>query len=585
MNAMKRGATGLVVIAAILAPLCEAQSTDAQALAYALGLDVTSKHIVAYCERNGAANATRMQTAWQAWRAANRIDALQAQLPANLKGTLEQRFAALAPSIEEKMRTAGEANAACAASGSIWQSPEFDLRARHPQLFAAGANAGAAAATPSTAADKSTAGAAATANLATGAATANPAAGAATAAGDAAGANASPAKSFDRRYLLQDPAPSGTFYTPAQLRPLVDSWRKSGDYEAAKRAMRDHGPLYIQGKVIKRREHIYLDSNDGVFSAKLQVSPGIDLSMFENQTVTVKGELDELPSSLMFLRKARLVRSAENLKPSTLDAQAGLFRMSVEPARYAAEPGQGITPGEIFGILHHGYGASGVSGYEFREEVRLLLKDGTAYMGTAIAPELIDKDKSRSMQPQLWGKWRKSGESFEIQEQDDRGRAQEWKKAEGSLLPPWPQNHKLTGAYTVQSFSGSSFLGGTYSSSTIVFQPDGRFERIKFSRSSSGSMAQTGSDFSANASSHSDGKGSSSVASANQGGRYTGSSVNVTSQRASNDGAGNRGSYVLSGLSLQMKYDDGKVENLLCAPWNTKYDYIVLAGRTYSRKK
>lgn len=556
-----RKTSALWIAATMMSSVCNAQAVDMQALAYALGLDATSKHILSYCERNGAGNLAQLQQAWHAWRGSNRLDDLQARIPVNLKGALDEKFAALAPSIEAKMRAAGDAKSACGGAGSVWQTPEFDLRTKHPQLFAAGAGV----ATPSaaaSAADKTDAGAAGNANAA-----------------------AAAPKTFDRRYVLADPAPSGTFYTPAQLRALVDSWRKSGDFEAAKRAMRNHGPLFVQGKVIMRGEHAFIDSNDGVFSAKLQVSPSVDLSMFANQTVTVKGDIDEIPISLVFLRNTRLVRSADNLKPSNLDSQAGLYRMSVEPARFAASPGQGIKPEEIFGILHHGYGATGVSGYEFREEIRLLLKDGTAYMGTAIAPELVDKDKSRTMQPQLWGKWRKSGEGFEIQEQDDRAKPQEWKKAQGNLLPPWPQNHKITGSYTLQSFHGSTFLGGTYSSTTIVFQPDGRFERIRYSQSHSGSMAETGSDFSASASSHSDGKGSSSVASGGQGGRFTGASNHVMTKQSSGDGSGNRGSYVVSGLSLQLKYDDGKTENLLCAPWNTKYDHMVLSGQTYSRKK
>lgn len=570
---MLRSVAGALLLSVAASSVCRADAVDAQALAYVVGLDATSQHIVSYCERKGVGNVADLRRAWHAWRESIQIESLRRQIPANLQGTLDQKFAALAPSIEEKMRAAGDPKSACGGVGSLWKSPEFDVRAKHPQLFAARADAGApdaAGASPQPPGDAPANG--------------NRPAGVSSSVGGA-DVDAGPPKTFDRRYVLQDAAPSGTYYTPAQLQALVDSWRKSGDYEAAKRAMRNHGPLFIQGKVVRRGDHTYLDSNDGVFSARMQVSPGIDLSMFENQSVTVRGELDEFPSALMFLRNTRLVRSAANLKPSTLDAQAGLYRMKVEPARFTAAPGQGIKPEEIFGILHHGYGATGVSGYEFREEVRLLLKDGTAYMGTAIAPELVDKDKSRAMQPQLWGKWRKSGDKFEIQEQDDRGRAKEWKMAQGNLLPPWPQNHKLTGAYTVQSFSGSTFLGGTYASSTIVFQPDGRFERVRYSLSHSGTMAEMGSDFSASASSHSDGKGSSSVASGGTGGKYTGASSHAMSKRASSDGSGNRGSYVVSGLSLQLKYDDGEVENLLCAPWDTKYDNIVVSGRTYSRKK
>lgn len=531
-----------------------ARSMDTKAVAYALGMDVTSRHMVAYCRDNNAPNARVLEGLWQQWRQDNQIDSLTAGLSDDLRKALDARFADMDAAIARKMREEGNAATVCQGIASVWRSPEFDLRARYPQLQslppAPAARAGASQVAPRDSGDGST----------------------------------YDLKNFNRDYVFPDLAPGGTYYTPAQLTALVASWRKAADVGAARRAMREHGPLFVKGRVVQQGEHYQLFSDDGVFRSRLAVSTGLNLSMFNGRTITVVGVLDELPGSMVFLRKTRLVQDASRLKPSGLDETAGLNRKAVDNRQITAADGNGLKPYQVYGVLYHGYGTTGVSGYEFREEVRLLLKDGSVYFSDDMAPDALDAGKSQKLEPQQWGKWRQAGGGFQIARNDAFGALGEYRPAPGRILPAWPRDQRLNGAYTAQSFHGSLALGGTYSSTRFVFKPDGRFERIGYSQSGSGTLAQTGSGFSASASTHSDGKGTRSVGGGGNDGSITGSSNYAYTSKKSGDGSGNRGTYRLDGLGLEMRFDDGRVERVLCAPWDDKHDKIYMFGTTYSSR-
>lgn len=541
-KARTAGFTALLGIGASCT-LHAANSTDTLAISEALGLDASSGHIVDYCRDHGAPNAAALARDWQTWRRGQDIDALAGQLDPAQRTRVQQGFADLRPTIERKMAAAGAPATACKAVGSLWQSENYDIRRRQPQLYAGGARAAERAPAPviERAPSQTTRAAAA------------PVAGVAAA---------------------------GVYYTPAQLRALFDSLH-GGSYDATMRAVRAHGPLIVQGQVVRRKEHFYIESNDGVFASTVTVSPGIDVSRYEGQTITVRGELDEPPGSMVFLKKTQLVGDTSGLRPSPLDAKKGLYRMAVDAARVAAAPGKGIAPAELAGVLHHGHGVTTSSGYQYKEEVRLLLKDGTAYFAERAAPETIDKAKSRQLEPQLWGEWRRAGGGFELRRRDGNGEFGPWQAAEGQMLPAWRDGHRLQGTWVLHSFYGSGGFGGTYFKNSFKFNPDGRFERVNFTRSTSAAVAP---DFSSSTTSSSDGKGSSSVSSTHAGGNDSGGSVTVTSQNRKGDGSGNRGTYRLDGYSLQLTYDDGQVETLLCAPWNTKYENLVIGGATYSNK-
>ena len=150
------------------------------------------------------------------------------------------------------------------------------------------------------------------------------------------------------------------------------------------------------------RDWFYLETNDGTMTSRHWVVAGINLGAFEGQEVTLALRLKELPVALIYPGETRLVRDPSALRASTLPSAPGLRRLKVDVARITAAPGRGLAASRIHGVLYHGRGTTGANGYEFREEVRLLLTDGWAYLREDIAPADIDVELSRRLEPQNW---------------------------------------------------------------------------------------------------------------------------------------------------------------------------------------
>ncbi len=91
--------------------------------------------------------------------------------------------------------------------------------------------------------------------------------------------------------------------------------------------------------------------------------------------------------------------------------------------------------------------------------------------------------------------------------------------------------------------------------------------------------AQSPVEFSASASSSTSGAGTSSTAGGSNPGVYTRSSSQT------NDGAKNRGTYRLEGMTLELRSDAGEVVRYLCVPLDARGDAFYLLGRSFSRKR
>lgn len=251
-------------------------------------------------------------------------------------------------------------------------------------------------------------------------------------------------------------------------------------------------------------------------------------------------------------------------------------------AQLRAAPGQGIQAADIVAVLHHGYSMTqSGGGMEWIDETRLLLKDGWVYQPDEVPPSDLNVQASRRLEADRWQRWRAKGKGYEMQEPEAAGKnagktAGEWREMPGSAVPAWAKGRRLDQVVSKANFYGSLFLGGSYFKNSYIFKPDGRFETVGYSQSSSGLMAAN-QGFTAQASSYSSGKGSRS-----SGGGGNGSVV-AQSQRSQDDGAEHRGSYHFEGYTLELRYDSGQVVRKLSYPWSEKLDNIVIGGVSFSR--
>ena len=536
-----------------------AQSDDARrAMASIVGLDLTSADIVEWCASRAPDAAAPLRAAWQTWRSANAVDQITGRLDAELLRRTREGMGQVTAATRLKLSKAGLPATVCPQLSSMWTSTEFDARRTY-----------AAAYTHLSEVPDSAPGTAAPAR--------QPAASGAAPAATAPRAQGQ----FNTQYYASTTRPTGSVYSVAQMTALRQQWVGTPyNYDRGLQSMRAAGTLYIAGKVMKRGARFFLETNDGAFSSSLSVAPDIGLSAFEGQEITLQGDLDELPNSMVFLRNTRVVRDPSGLRASTVSAAPGLRRKTVSPAEITAANGRGVQPQDLVGMHYVAYGTTGVSGYEFREELRLLFRDGWAYLRFDVPPADLDVAASRRLEPQQWAHWRRDGSEYAFQRQDDNGKSSgDWSRKPGRMIPAWKAAQRLSGSYSAAAFNGSIAFGGTYSSTSVSFTPDGRWERVGYSQTSSASVAaQEPVGYSGSASSVSDGSGTRSSAGGGNASVYAGS------QSRRDDGAKNRGTYRFDGMTIELRSDDGKVTRALCLPMDGELKSIFLFGRSFSRK-
>ena len=320
---------------------------------------------------------------------------------------------------------------------------------------------------------------------------------------------------------------------------------------------------------------LVIDQGERISGAKVHL--GFNAEAWVGREVVVRGLVTTLRSYYADLDDGAIVTDTAGLTPSPL-AQKPLGRKDVLLQRVMRPPGNGLPDKDLAAVVIHGQ-SDFSNGTRWVEDVRFLLRDGTAYKRTDMPPDQLDVSASRKLEPQEWGRWRSAGKAYEIQAQDFDGRPDgDWKSQKHHVVKPWPKDTRLDGYFSRGTFSGSLALGGVSSTRAIRFTRDGRFERSYHSLGASGSMAaMNGAVISA--SSRGDGKGSSST-----GGGTVGGAGAFSSSKA-DDGASRRGRYQLSGYTLVLDYDDGHQQRLLCFPVNANDNKTVYFGNASYRLK
>jgi hypothetical protein len=526
-------------------------------LAGVLATDEIGGHMVAFCEDKSPATAAAVRQAWQDWRTRFDVASVRAQIERAAPGVLQRQRSPRA-AIMAKMAQEGAPDATCGNLAQAWAgSVQMDMHKRHPRAYDADGRAVPLAATGRQ--------------------------------GEPQAAGQSGQGGQGRTDVPADRAapPAGAVWlSPAQLHVMVQRGRKAPSNQDRLLAAGLTGRLYIKGQVARRRDSFHLEQVQGPFRSRLTVATGIDLSAHEGRTVVVSGTLDELPTSLAFLRQTRLVTDPSGLVPSSEPVEPGLYRAAVPAEQVTAAPGKGIAPSQLQAVFMWTR-----SGSQFEEHAWLLLRDGLAYDRGGTPPADLDLARSRELEPQHWRRWRPAGSGrIEWQRQDDHGKpAGGWETTAGSMAEPWPAGATLEGSYTSQRFHGNLTFGGTYQSSTIRFARDGRFEWSRFSQSGTGAV-QSAQGVSIGSTRHSDGSGTrASLGAAAPGveGPTAAPGVVVAGRGRKDDGAEQRGRYRLDGHALELHYDSGRIERRLSFPlaWSRPAVFIGDSIFTAPEKK
>ena len=258
----------------------------------------------------------------------------------------------------------------------------------------------------------------------------------------------------------------------------------------------------------------------------------------------------------------RLVAPAKpDNAPSKLAARAKIEAAQKEAAlaktardKWAAAPGAGLKTEQIAAIINQHdvqIRASGLAGMvsDVTDEVYLLLKDGTVYRGLPGPPDEISLSKLRGLNRADWGQWRatKSLNQWQIAL---GGGAFQTVTADAATAAT--AQTKLSGDYVFYS-SSSDVFGGSYGQTNLTFTPNGRFSKS----SRGGSYGSLGASVGgANSSTTYDDNGTTTSA-------QSGNGLGVEARQNKPNTRGDReGNYALSGYTLTLRYDNGRVERL-----------------------
>ncbi|HEU0186082.1 MAG TPA: hypothetical protein VFS27_12255 [Blastocatellia bacterium] len=241
---------------------------------------------------------------------------------------------------------------------------------------------------------------------------------------------------------------------------------------------------------------------------------------------------------------------ASNLFTTLAAAQQSEYALSYQSG--GGTPGQGNRNRErpapvddndskgakIEGIyMHLTYSLMGVGGtLSMSYTPYLLLKDGTICKNLTTPPADLDVARSRQTQPNMWGRWEKSGTSIIVQWND--GKRETWKD-QWYVTRPAGKNDRLRGGYGFLTSGGSTTA---VAANDIEFSADGSFVR----------------------------KG---VVSDRHSPLYT------TRRSESN------GTYLLDGHTIELRYADGKVERRAFFFFPDSNDHIGIGGQVYSLRK
>jgi hypothetical protein len=375
------------------------------------------------------------------------------------------------------------------------------------------------------------------------------------------------------------PAPGarGTVYTVAQLAAFV-----ALDERTATARLRQLGPLTVQGTLeaydeTRPDETVWLNTLADGWRSTLAVLCH-DLSFrrlydANRRALTVRGTVRSVESWIK-LQDCQVLNDGAGLNPSPLSDAGGLERIAVKPDQIRTAPNRGVALADIEGLYQPKklrYNPQTLL-FEPDETTYLVLKDGWLYDNLAVSPHDLDVAESRRLEPQNWSRWRRRGSEMEIQSQDEHGRTDgQWSVLELVQRAPIGAR-RLDGVFSAMSSATAGLAGGggatVIGRTSYTFRPDGRFTWGNFTQGFASSNNGTG-------------PGGASIV-------VGGASVGPGGTSVSTVGGGeDEGTYVTEGYTLELRTRSGKVHRFPIFSWDDgKYrDQLVINGTTYSPPK
>lgn len=217
-------------------------------------------------------------------------------------------------------------------------------------------------------------------------------------------------------------------------------------------------------------------------------------------------------------------------------------------------PGRGIPAQQVEGVYHHWNWMMMLNaGMIDTGADYILFKNGEVWRHPQLPPQDVDVSKAKQVAAADWGSWQRTGSVIVIRMPG--GREERYQPAQFVRYEAAPRNQRVEGSWhttlsQVSQAGGQSVSG--VATNTIVLHADGGFEW----QGLSGASFQNG-----------------PAAARAGGGTFTNSRPALV------------GHYLIDGYTLELRYDDGRVERDLFywagGEGNKRYDMVLVNGRRY----
>ncbi len=294
------------------------------------------------------------------------------------------------------------------------------------------------------------------------------------------------------------------------------------------------------------------DTVDGENVRVISLVCTADAALFERyqpQMLAVIGEM---------IRQDKAALRAADLPAETNKSEKAAKQEPRYP--YTVPPGKGVPNSKIAAVVYQG--GMLMNGFIYGTNEYLLLTDGTVHEGLPVPPDELDAARSRQGEPKKWGRWRKAGSDY-LLAWPDKPNAYEKPNMSWAVLPAKP-GERMNTRYQGAASGGSVITGGYYSIWGVKFTPDGRFTKDLSGGSSAGGL---GSDVSVSTTYDENG----STASFSAPGA-------VGLSHSKSKGSAKAGTYSVSGYTLTLRYDDGRVVRLPFFFGGKEHDCIFFEG-------
>jgi hypothetical protein len=244
------------------------------------------------------------------------------------------------------------------------------------------------------------------------------------------------------------------------------------------------------------------------------------LRMVNSKTTDVASTCRNLPRVIVASQFDPSVRHGAKLKRIADQLRSNLGAQSSPPPVAPTASATPVVPkrsNQLEGIVTHQISVPGYKGMIVYYWVpHVLFKDGSVYKDLNVSPYDLDVKSSRESEPEKWGRWRYVGKQIQIQ-WNGSGKTEEWGESQWQAATPAKKIDRLAGWYSSQITGGNGSVAGN-AISGFTFTADGHFS--------------TG--------------GSSSVL------------AGIYSRSSQSKSLG--GTYTLDGYSIELRFDDGRVE-------------------------